>query len=96
MKTCELCNRSGDDACFELHHLFPGKHRRIKVDRKKDTIVVCKSCGDAIHQQLSNLQLRTEFDTVEKLRIGMASFVAWVRKQPIDTHVVMKKKKRKL
>lgn len=96
MKTCELCGRSGDDSLYELHHLYPGKHRRIKVDRKKDTIVVCKSCGDAIHQQLTNQQLRYEYDTVESLREALAPFISWVKKQPIDSHVCMKIKKRKL
>lgn len=96
MKKCELCGREGDDGFFEYHHLWPGKHRRIKVDRKEDTIVVCRNCGDAIHQQLSNQELRMNYDTLEKLKIRLAPFISWVKLQPINTHITMKKKKRKL
>lgn len=96
MKTCELCGRTGDDSLFEKHHLVPGKHRRIKVDRKEDTIWVDRACGDAIHQQLTNQQLRGDYNTLESLKEAMAPFISWVRKQPIDSHVCMKMKKKKL
>lgn len=95
MKTCELCGRSGDDALFERHHLFPGKHRRIKLDKRDDIIWVDKACGDAIHQQLTNQQLRDTYSSLEMLKEALFSFITWVQKQPIDSSICMKKKKRK-
>ena len=96
MSTCEICGRSGDDALFEKHHLHPGKHRRKRVGREEDTILVCKSCGDQIHQMFTNNQLRTELDSAEALRTAMQTYISWVRKKPIEAPVTMKRKKRRL
>jgi hypothetical protein len=94
---CVLCRRESDDErLFEKHHLVPGKHRRIKVDRKEDCILTCVDCGDQIHLMFDNQELRTELDSLEALQIAMQSFIQWVRKRPIDRKVNMKRKKRKL
>ncbi len=81
---------------MEEHHLYPGKHRRVKADRQSDTIIVDRDCGDAIHEMFDNRELRDDLDSVEALRIAMGPFIQWVRKRPLDRKVTMKRKKRKL
>lgn len=94
---CSLCGRESEESnYFEKHHLFPGKMRRTKVDRKEDTIWVDHQCGDQIHLLFDNRTLRDSLDSVEALREAMASFIKWVRSQPLEKHISMKKKKRKL
>ncbi len=95
---CELCGRESEDASlFEKHHLVPGKGRRKKTDRKDDTITVCSTgCGDQIHLMFDNKTLRAQLDSLDALRKAMESFIAWVRKRPLDQKVNMKRKKRKL
>jgi len=94
---CLLCGREADESkYFEEHHLFPGKHRRTKVDRKEDTILVCTDCGDQIHLMFDNRELRDNLDSLEALQAAMQPFIQWVRKRPIDQKVNMKRKKRKL
>ena len=94
---CTLCRRESDDAkYFEDHHLYPGKQRRTKVDRKEDTILVCRDCGDQIHEMFDNKELRTDLDSLEALREAMGPFIRWVKDRPMDRKVNMKRKKRKL
>jgi tRNA threonylcarbamoyladenosine modification (KEOPS) complex Pcc1 subunit len=94
---CVLCARESDESkYFEDHHLFPGKRRRVKVDRKEDTIVVCRDCGDQIHLMFDNRELRDTLDSPETLRQAIQSFIKWVQIRPLDQKVNMKMKKRKL
>lgn len=95
--TCVICLRHSDDSkLFEKHHLFPGKHRRTKVERQDDTILVCRDCGDQIHLMFDNGTLRTELDSLDALKEKMQSFIKWVQARPIEQKVNMKMKKRKL
>lgn len=96
MKTCTLCERSGDDSYFEEHHLHPGRKRRKKVNRENDTITVCKVCGDQIHQMFTNQQLRSDLDSADALRQAMHTYIRWVQKKPLEDSVTMKRKKRRL
>lgn len=97
MKTCTLCGRSSDeDGLFEEHHLHPGKRRRRRLGREDDTITVCVTCGDQIHQMFDNTRLRAELDSAEALREAMQTYISWVRKKPIEASVTMKRKKRRL
>jgi len=95
MKTCELCNRSGEDHLFEDHHLYPGTNRRKQKNRTVDTICVCRSCGDQIHLMFTNQQLRTELDNLLELKTAIESYINWVRKKPIEDIITVKAKKRK-
>ena len=93
---CELCERESDDKrYFELHHLYPGKKRRRNVKRENDTITVCRTCGDQIHNMFSNQQLRNELDSIKALKTAMCTYIEWVKKKPIDGTITMKQKKRR-
>ena len=94
---CEICLRESEDStCFERHHLVPGKHRRAKVDRKEDYIIVCTTCGDQIHLMFDNVELRNRFNTLASLQSAMKTFANWVSHRPLESKVSMKRKKRKL
>ncbi len=94
---CLLCGRgSNDPKYYEDHHLFPGKRRRTKVDRKEDTILVCTSCGDQIHLMFSNQELRDNLDSLEALQQAMQGFIKWIQSKPLEQKINMKTKKRKL
>ena len=80
---------------MEEHHLYPGKRRRAKVDRKTDTILVCVDCGDQIHLMFDNRDLRSKLDSLEALQGAMTTFTGWVKKMPLGRRVNMKAKKRK-
>jgi hypothetical protein len=93
MSTCKLCGRSGEDQHFELHHLEPASKRK-----DSDTIFVDHQCGDQIHKLFENYQLKTQFNTLEKLLADerVQKWISWVRKQPLEKRVTMKTKKRRL
>lgn len=93
---CEICGReSDDDSLFERHHLIPIKTRRTK-EEKDDVIIVDRTCGDQIHLMFDNTKLRMELNSLEMLRKEMAPFIMWVRGKPINQHLSMKRKKRKI
>ena len=92
MSKCELCGREGEGQYMELHHLEPASKRKNSL-----TILVDHQCGDAIHQTFQNYQLKTQYNSLEKLLSNekIQKWVEWVRKQPIEKRVVMAKKKRR-
>jgi len=92
MSKCTLCGREGDSQYFEEHHLTPASMRKTS-----DTITVDHQCGDQIHQLFENYQLKTQYNTLEKLLSSdkVQNWVKWVRKQPLEKRVVMAQKKRK-
>jgi len=90
---CELCAREGEDVSqFEAHHLEPASKRKTS-----ETITVCRQCGDQIHNLFQNFELKTRFNTLEKLLADerIQKWLAWVGKQPLGHHVGMAKKKRR-
>ena len=91
---CEICGREGPSDYFELHHLFPGK-KKSKKNVNDKTITVDHTCGDQIHLMFDNTQLREKYNTAEALRGAMQTYIAWVRKKPLEANVQMKAKKRK-
>ena len=91
MKQCVLCKREGDDDLFERHHLYPGKKRR----KSEETIWVCVTCGDQIHNMFSNQELRDTYNTADSLKSGMQSYINFIKKKPITSRLPMAKKKRR-
>ena len=87
--TCSLCKREGDAFYFEKHHLTP------KSRKGRETIDVCKSCGDAIHQFCTIKELEKKYNTLEKLleHEKVQNWIVWIRKKPIESNVCMKRKK---
>ena len=96
---CELCHRSG--LKLTRHHLIPRKrHRRRscqqRFDREemKDRIaMLCGPCHRTIHANLSEQELEAAYNTLEDLaqHPAISKFVSWVRKQPTDRRVAVKK-----
>ncbi|RYF97373.1 MAG: HNH endonuclease [Chitinophagaceae bacterium] len=90
---CPLCGRPIADP-WNKHHLIPvskgGKHT--------PTIILHKICHDKIHAVLSEIELKREYHTIEKLskHPEIEKFIRWVRnKEPefYDTSVRMKNRK---
>jgi len=93
MMIYEICDREGDDEYFESHHLFPGKKRRKKAGHLQ-TIAVCTTCGDQIHNMFDNTTLRTELNSIEKLQEKMHTYISWIRKRELSDSISMKKLKK--
>ena len=87
---CPICNRNIPEKYQEKHHLVP--HRR-----RDDIITVCVNCGDAIHQLIDNRDLKSSYNTIERLKLheGIQKWVKWIRKKPNEFSVAMASKKRK-
>ena len=86
---CSICKREGDEHYFEEHHLTP------KARKGRETILVCKSCGDAIHQFMSIKELEKKYNTLEKLLAHekIQNWIVWISKKPIENNVCMRRKK---
>lgn len=86
---CSICKREGDSYYFEKHHLIPQSN--------SDTIDVCIQCGDQLHLLFDNNFLKTELNTLEKIKQNeqVKKYVSWVRNKPIERHFTVAKKKRR-
>ena len=87
---CEVCDRQAPYT-LEKHHLFPVSTRRTD----KTCILVCRQCGDAIHQHFTNQQLQTYYHTLERIKEGMSSYIKWIIDKPITTQFPVAEKKRR-
>lgn len=90
---CEICQRSGENSFFEKHHLTPAQGKK-----DSDVITVCHQCGDQLHLLFDNYELRKELNTLSAIQSHekIQAYIKFIRKHPIDTHITVKKKKRKL
>lgn len=81
--------REDDAAYFEKHHLTP------KSRKGRETCVVCRACGDQLHQLFSIKELEKKYDTVDKILANekIQNWIVWVTKKPIEHIVCMKRKK---
>lgn len=85
--TCELCGRSVE--VLTRHHLIP-----IHKDGRDGPIAeLCLACHRQIHTLFDNTTLAREFNTLEKLRANdkVRSFVRWVRKQPPNRRIKVRR-----
>jgi hypothetical protein len=89
MSQCPICSRDVPEGCWEKHHLIP------KCKKGKDTVLVCVSCGDMVHKVISLKELKTTYNTIEKIQqhSGIQNWVKWVQKKPNDFSICMKGKK---
>lgn len=90
---CLICGREGDEKFFEKHHLEPAQKRK-----ESETIDVCHQCGDQLHLLFSNYELKNNLNTLNSILENdkVKKYVQWVKKRPIEQHISVKKKKRKL
>jgi hypothetical protein len=75
---CSICRRDTPDRYTERHHLIP------HYKKGKETIPVCKDCGDQIHQLFDIHELRTQYNTLEALLADerIQKWIRWIRKKP--------------
>lgn len=98
---CELCKRTGLE--LTRHHLIPRKrHRRRscrqrydREERQTRVAMLCRPCHSTVHATLDEKALEQAFNTVESLSSHpeIARFVGWVRKQPVDRRVSIRRPK---
>lgn len=96
---CELCQRSG--LKLTRHHLIPRKrHRRrsalVRFDRDEmchRIALLCQPCHSTVHATLSEKELEAAFHTLDALagHPEIQKFVAWVKKQPTDRRIAVKR-----
>lgn len=96
---CELCGR--DVPVRTKHHLIPKRtHRQPRVRKRFDreqrhgrTAMLCRPCHKQVHATISEPTLAAEFNTLDKLagHPEIARFVDWVKKQPTDRRVAVRR-----
>ena len=87
---CELCKRPVPKRHTTKHHVVP------KSLKGKETIVVCRPCGDQVHKLFTLREMKNKFHTVEAILNDerMQKWVKWIRKT-YNIRVCMKAKKRR-
>ena len=90
MSICNLCNR--EVQILTRHHLKP----KTRGGSKGDTIDVCLSCKDMIHQLISNKELDRKYDTLEKLLANekIKTYVKWIQNKKKERVTIARKKKK--
>lgn len=88
---CELCGRSPIETTE--HHLVP----REFGGAEGDTAQLCIPCHKQVHAWFTNEELASFYHTVERLKDhpNMEKYLKWVRKQPVDKGITIRKANRK-
>ena len=88
---CPICKRNVPPKYQEKHHLVP------KSKKGKNTVEVCRNCGDMVHKLFSNKELTKAYNTIEAIieHEAVQTWVQWINKKPEDFSVCMKAKKTK-
>jgi len=88
---CQICQRETPEHYLEKHHLVP----KAKHGASLDSIIVCKNCGDILHQLFTNKELAKEYNTLDKILKNekIKKWVKWIQNKPNDFSVCMKRKK---
>ena len=78
---CPLCEREIDKQKSK-HHLTPV----LKGGRNKETVDLHDICHSKIHSLLTEKQLASQYNTIEKLLTNqeIQKFVKWVKTKPIN------------
>ena len=87
---CVICQRAPET--LEKHHFEAGRKKK-----SNDGIMVCHQCGDQLHLMFTNQELRTWYNTVEKILASpkIQGYIRWVKDKPVETHFTIKRKKRR-
>lgn len=96
---CELCGRVG--VALTKHHLIPrARHNKPRTRRQHDRAAfntrvawLCRPCHKTVHATLSEQQLAEHYHSVPALaaHADIARFVAFVRKQPPDARISVRR-----
>lgn len=86
---CPICTRPTPRHCQERHHLIP------KCKKGKETIILCRSCGDMLHKLFSVKDLKKKYNTLESILKDerVQKWIEWVKKKPNDFNICMATKK---
>ena len=89
--TCPICRRDTPADSQEKHHLVP------KAKQGKITILLCRSCGDMLHQIFTNKELAKKYNTLETILADerVQKWAEWIKKKPDDFTICMARKKRR-
>jgi hypothetical protein len=79
--TCALCRRVvpheaiDDPAVIQKHHLRPEERAT------SPTVMLCRPCHEQIHAVFTNEELRTDYDTIERLGDAdrLQKYLRWIR-----------------
>ena len=88
---CPICKRDTPPHYQERHHLKP------KCKKGKETVWVCKSCGDMVHKLFTLKELAKVYNTVEKIleHSEVHKWIEWVQRKPDDFSICMARKKKR-
>jgi hypothetical protein len=88
---CPICDRITPLQHREKHHLTP------KCKKGKETVVVCRCCGDMTHKLFSISELNRQYSTIDEIKKNedVQKWIKWISKKPNDFSVCMATKKRK-
>ena len=94
--SCPLCGRViPKDVPQSLHHLIP----KLKGGKGGETVLLHHLCHKEIHASLSESELATEYNTIDRLKVHprLERFIAWVAKRPpeFNSRAPSHRKKRK-
>ena len=89
---CMICKRITPLEYQEKHHLIP------KCRKGKEKIMVCKVCGDQLHQIFTIKELEHQYNSICNILLNkkIQNWIKWINKKPISSHVCMKHKKKKI
>lgn len=89
--TCPVCRREVPLEFQEKHHLVP------KSKKGKETIILCRSCGDQLHKLFTNKQLEKTYKTIEAILSNedVQRWILWISKKPMDFRICMATKKKR-
>ena len=84
---CPICTRLTPYMYQERHHLVP------KCKKGKNYIIVCKDCGDQIHQLFTVKDLSKKYNTLQKLleQQKIQNWIDWVRTKNFGITMARKK-----
>lgn len=74
MYECPMCGRNHTKDHMTFHHLLPTVN---ESEKGEPTIYICQTCHVIIHKTFTNEQLRTKFNTLEKLK-GSYRINEWI------------------
>jgi len=85
MINCPLCKRDADDTMSD-HHLIP------KCKKGKETVSIHQVCHDAIHSNIPNNSLVSDYNTIEKLlnHPAIIKYIKWIKNKPANFYIKTK------
>jgi hypothetical protein len=89
---CLICKRDVEENYIERHHLIP------KCKKGKETINVCRDCGNQLHKIFTIKEMTKYYNTLEKILDNekIQNWIKWIQKRPHITNVCMKTLKTKI